>query len=90
LARLRDGCGAIAYVELSKDPMQMPLSGPHGDRQLVCKLLIAETTTYSPNNFGLSCAQQFVLDMATHVFAGTGARGLPISTRINALPQAEL
>src|SRR5438552_12764420 len=61
LARLGHGGRAIAYVKLSKNPVQMSFRGPYGDRQLVRDLLIAEPAAHSPKNFGFSRAEQLVL-----------------------------
>jgi hypothetical protein len=57
LPRFRNRGRAIAYVKLSKNPVQMAFRGAHRDRELVCDLLIAEPAIDSPKNLGFSRAQ---------------------------------
>ena len=57
LARLRDCRRAIVYLELPKNPMQMPLGRPHRNRHLKGDLLIAETAAESPKKFGFPVGQ---------------------------------
>lgn len=57
LARLRYRGGAIAYVKLPKNPMQMSLGRAHRNKQLIGDLLIAEPTAAAPKHVDFAGAQ---------------------------------